>query len=174
MHGNAELTVGLSTVNVDFEVKETVKKGERGNMKVVVITKPAHFDGDADDHDKKKNGHKKNDNCEHERQVKAGDTRDVFKSDDIGSIQFSDDPAFRPGSRKKEPTMDFVDVTGTGTWNGASGYTFSASASDRGEPGKNLDTFAITVKNSVGAVVAAFNGTLSGGNIQSRRLAGRN
>jgi hypothetical protein len=50
------------------------------------------------------------------------------------------------------------------------GYTFEARASDEGEPGRGRDRFAITIRDSLGIVVADVDGVLSDGNIQSERL----
>ena len=69
--------------------------------------------------------------------------------------------------------MDTVAFSGTGKWNGRSGYTFEVVATDRGEPGRHRDTFSIVVKDSRDNVVARVDGTLDGGNIESTRLSGR-
>jgi hypothetical protein len=61
-----------------------------------------------------------------------------------------------------------VRLSGSGAWNGHWGYTFEATAADRGEPGRK-DVFSFVIKNRRGAVVASAHGTLSGGNIQSKR-----
>ena len=61
-----------------------------------------------------------------------------------------------------------VRLSGSGTWNGQWGYTFEATAADRGEPGRK-DVFSFVIKNRRGVVVASAHGTLSGGNIQSKR-----
>ena len=58
-----------------------------------------------------------------------------------------------------------VRVTGTGTWGGGAGYRFEASASDRGEPGRN-DEFSFVITDPQGRVVASVSGKLAGGNIQ--------
>jgi hypothetical protein len=63
---------------------------------------------------------------------------------------------------------DPVRLSGSGTWNGQAGYTFEASAADRGEPGRK-DLFSFVIKNPQGGVIARASGTLSGGNIQSKR-----
>ncbi|MDP2391318.1 MAG: hypothetical protein Q8N52_13395, partial [Acidobacteriota bacterium] len=102
---------------------------------------------------------------------------DRFEATAIQSIRFYDDPAFRPGKAKGGPkagvTVDSVVVTGAGTWNGASGYTFEARAEDRGEPGKGRDTFAITIRSPQGAVVATVDGVITAGNIQSKKVGKR-
>ena len=74
------------------------------------------------------------------------------------------------GSGKRLPAVDTVVFKGLGKWNGRRGYAFEATATDRGEPGRGRDTFAIVVKNPNGVVVAQVNGTLDGGNIESTRL----
>ena len=85
------------------------------------------------------------------------------------NVVFSDDPRFRPGFGPR-PTVDTVRLSGTGKWNGRSGYTYEASATDQGEPGRHRDTFSIVVKDTRGRVVGAFSGVLEAGNIQSTRL----
>jgi hypothetical protein len=101
---------------------------------------------------------------------KQKEKTDRFDSTSIAAITFWDNPAFTPGKGPR-PTVDSVVFTGTGTWNGAAGYTFDARASDEGEPGRGRDTFALTVRDRNGMVVATVNGTLTQGNIQSARLA---
>jgi hypothetical protein len=96
-----------------------------------------------------------------------------FEATRVTSVVFSDDPAFRPGWSGHQPTVDTVAFSGTGKWNGRSGYTFEVVATDRGEPGRHRDTFSIVVKDSRDNVVARVDGTLDGGNIESTRLSGR-
>jgi hypothetical protein len=97
---------------------------------------------------------------------------DTFESTAIDEISFSDDPAFRPGRGRRQPTTDAAAFTGAGRWNGAGGYTFEARATDAGEPGRGHDTFAITIRRSNGVIVVETTATLTTGNIQSRRLPG--
>jgi hypothetical protein len=94
-----------------------------------------------------------------------------FESTSITSVIFSDDPAFMPGRPGgHRPTIDSVAIYGSGKWNGRSGYTFEARATDQGEPGRHRDTFSIVIKDSHGVIVGTVNGDLDGGNIQSTRL----
>jgi hypothetical protein len=93
----------------------------------------------------------------------------TFEATSIPVVVFVDDPAFRSG-REPQPAVDTVRFVGTGTWNGRVGYTFEATATDKGEPGRNRDTFAVVVKDAHGDVVADVGGDLDGGNIQSTRL----
>ena len=78
-------------------------------------------------------------------------------------------PGVSPGAR---PTsgIDTVTFEGAGYWNGRSGYRFTASATDAGEPGRNRDSLAITVTDAAGHVVASVNGVITSGNIQSQRI----
>ena len=85
------------------------------------------------------------------------------------NVFFSDDPRFVPGHHPP-PTADTVRLVGTGKWNGRSGYTFEATATDRGEPGRRNDTFSIVIRDAQGAIVASVNRALDGGNVQSLRL----
>ena len=95
-----------------------------------------------------------------------------FESTLVVSVAFSDDPDFRPG-HGRQPAVDTVMFSGVGTWNGRSGYSFEAVATDRGEPGRHRDTFSVVVRDGQGKVIASVNGDLDGGNIQSTRLHGR-
>jgi hypothetical protein len=95
-----------------------------------------------------------------------------FTSTVLASLLFADDPAFTSGGTG--PAIDSVIIRGAGRWEGNDGYTFIASASDRGEPGTGLDTFALTVFDSLGVVVWDVGGTLTSGNVASLRLPGRN
>ena len=92
-----------------------------------------------------------------------------FEATSIGSVLFSDDPAFSPG-RGRLPTADTVTFLGAGKWNGRPGYTFEVRASDQGEPGRRHDTFSLVIKDSRGNIVVNVSGSLDGGNIQSTRL----
>ena len=47
------------------------------------------------------------------------------------------------------------------------GYTFTATATDQGEPGRHRDTFSLVIKDARGTIVARVSGDLDGGNIQS-------
>ncbi|MEO5819230.1 MAG: HYR domain-containing protein [Vicinamibacteraceae bacterium] len=89
-----------------------------------------------------------------------------FEATSLSLIVFSDDPLLQP-ARRTPPTVDTVRFTGSGKWNGRSGYAFEASATDVGEPGRGRDTFSLVVTDPRGTVVARVTGTLDGGNIQS-------
>ena len=68
------------------------------------------------------------------------------------------------------PRVDSVTFTGTGKWNGKAGYTFTVTATDKGEPGRRRDTFSLIVKDATGKVVTSVDDVIDGGNIQSTRL----
>lgn len=57
--------------------------------------------------------------------------------------------------------------TGTGRWNGATGYTFTVSVVDNGTSGKKGDTISIVITSPTNAIVFTTNGAqpLKGGNI---------
>ena len=95
--------------------------------------------------------------------------RSEFVSTAITAVVFSDDPAFQPGHRPL-PTIDTVEFTGLGKWNGIGGYSFHVRAADAGEPGRSRDTFTLTIVGPGGATVASVSGVLTGGNIQSSRV----
>ena len=63
--------------------------------------------------------------------------------------------------------IDTVLFSGAGRWNGASGYTFEARATDAGEPGRGHDRFAITIRDAAGRIVASVDDTLDNGNVES-------
>jgi hypothetical protein len=66
--------------------------------------------------------------------------------------------------------VDTVSFAGSGKWNGKWGYSFVATATDRGEPGRGRDTFSLVIRDTAGNIVAELTGTLDAGNIQSTRL----
>jgi hypothetical protein len=117
-----------------------------------------------------------------DRSRNGGDDRDYgrphlkasghFEATSIASIVFSNDPAFRPGrgTRPGLPSVDTVSFAGSGKWNGKWGYSFVATATDRGEPGRGRDTFSLVIRDTAGNIVAELTGTLDAGNIQSTRL----
>jgi predicted extracellular nuclease len=65
--------------------------------------------------------------------------------------------------------VDTVVFSGVGYWNGRPGHRFEITATDRGEPGRWLDTFALKVFAPGGAVVESASGPLQDGNVQSFR-----
>ena len=140
MHGAGHIDHGRTRHSFAFQVAQSSKK-ERGQLEYRV-------------HDP--------------RQKLVG----RFDAKSITDVTFSDDPGFRPrrGSQDRKPSIDTVSFSGTGKWNGKSGYTFEAIATDQGEPGRGRDTFSLIVRNSSGSVVADVSGALDGGNIQSTRL----
>jgi hypothetical protein len=104
--------------------------------------------------------------------------RTRFESTAITSMAFSDDPGVRPGGgwfwwfpvfRVRTDTVVF---SGTGKWNGASGYTFEVTAVDKGEPGPGRDTFELVVRDKKGTIVLEVSDALRSGNIQSLPVRG--
>jgi hypothetical protein len=87
----------------------------------------------------------------------------------VDSVIFFDDAPFDSG-RPDRPTVDAVGISGSGTWNDVSGYTFVAEATDAGEPGHGRDRFAITIRAPGGAVVLSIDNVIASGNIQSTRM----
>jgi hypothetical protein len=84
-------------------------------------------------------------------------------------VAFSDDPSVRPG-RSNRPQVDTVLFTGTGYWNGHSGYRYEVFAVDQGDSYHRNDSVRLCVKAPNGAVVANVNGQLSWGFVESSRL----
>jgi hypothetical protein len=64
-------------------------------------------------------------------------------------------------------------LTGTGTYNGTGGHTFTIVVEDNGAPGANKDTIDVVIRNAAGAVVFTSNGSelLKSGNIVVTVLA---
>jgi len=93
---------------------------------------------------------------------------DHYFAANVTDVRFSNQPSYGPGRRPRSGN-DTVSFTGVGNWNGVGGHTFEVMASDQGEPGRNRDTFSVTVRAPNGTVVAQVAGTLRDGNIQSRR-----
>jgi hypothetical protein len=94
---------------------------------------------------------------------------DTFDATTIASVVFFNVPGVSPGGNPPSG-VDTVTISGAGRWNGRSGYTFAATAVDAGEPGRGHDTFAITIRNAAGDIVASVNAPITQGNIQSLRL----
>ena len=63
------------------------------------------------------------------------------------------------------PTPTSRHLTGGAAVDGVDGYTYSVDVADNGEPGKDADTFSITL-SSAGQIVYQAGGTLAGGNVQ--------
>ncbi|MEX2272520.1 MAG: HYR domain-containing protein [Vicinamibacterales bacterium] len=86
----------------------------------------------------------------------------------VDEVSFSNDEGYEPG-QVPASGVDTVTFSGVGWWNGHPGYHFQVTASDRGEPGVGMDTFALVVTSPAGEVVESASGVLRGGNIQSLR-----
>ena len=137
MHGGGFIDAGDARNHFNFDVREGLTIGERGTLTLRL---------DYND---------------------LLDPDDLFVSQAVTSVIFSDNPAYAPGGNSLVDTVVFA---GVGLWNGA-GATFEAMVSDKGEPGSQ-DTFSITVLVA-GDEVATFTGLLlGGGNVQSNRLPG--
>jgi hypothetical protein len=91
-----------------------------------------------------------------------------FIATHVGEVQLSDSPSYTPGTNAAS-SVDTAMFSGTGVFNGATGYRFVIDAADRGEPGRDRDTFSITVYAPSGQVVLSSSGLLRDGNIRSLR-----
>ena len=101
--------------------------------------------------------------------VKDGAGRPRSFAGKVDYVSFSNAEGYTPGQTPASG-VDTVMFSGVGSWNGRQGYSFRVTASDRGEPGVNNDTFTIVVTlTETGAVVESSSGVLRGGNIQSLR-----
>jgi len=91
-----------------------------------------------------------------------------FIATHVSEVQMSDSPSYTPGTNAAS-SVDTVMFSGTGVFNGSTGYRFVINAADRGEPGRDHDTFSITVYAPSGQVVLSSSGLLRDGNIRSLR-----
>ena len=143
----------------------------RDNGRLEYWANDEHRCSGRDDDDDRNRGRDYDGDHDHDYGHQHCDPTDRFEATAITGAVFSDDPAFRPDhSHDRRPATDSVVFVGVGKWNGRSGYTFEAHATDQGEPGRRHDTFALVVKDSHGVVVGSVDGELDGGNIQSTRL----
>jgi hypothetical protein len=94
------------------------------------------------------------------------DVEDQFVATSVSGVTFYNVPGVTPGTGPVSG-VDTVTFGGTGLWNGQSGYTFAAVATDAGEPGRGRDVFAITIRSAAGVIVASVNATITSGNIDS-------
>jgi hypothetical protein len=104
------------------------------------------------------------------RPARANPRDDRFVSKTVTSIAFSDDPTIHR-RRPSRPQVDTVLFAGVGEWNGRDGYRYEVFAQDDDtRRGRHRECIRVTIWNAAGAVVAAFDGELDGGNIRSRRI----
>jgi hypothetical protein len=122
-----------------------------------------HFDFDVQNRD----DHKSNRLMVHVDYVRRGQPSDEFVASTIEQISFTDDPGVSPNKDPKKNGADTLTFTGTGRWNKTRGYTFTVQAVDKGEPGKNKDTFAMTIFSPTGEVVATMSGPITAGNVEA-------
>lgn len=99
--------------------------------------------------------------------VRQGGRPSVLVALHITSVFFSDDPSGSPGPQPASG-VDTVDFAGTAWWNGVSGFTFEARATDHDSPGRR-DAFTMTVRDANGSVVLTTTGALQAGAIESIR-----
>jgi hypothetical protein len=143
MVGAAAIEAGAATHEVEFFVQERSSGADAGLLRYRAKTR------------------------------KSGrDQEDRFESAMITSVTFFDVPGVSPG-RKPPSGIDTVSFAGIGRWNGRAGYTFEAIAVDAGEPGRNRDSFKITVRDGTGRAVASVDARITDGNIQSLRIPSR-
>lgn len=100
--------------------------------------------------------------------VRQGRSSALLISLRVDTVFFANDGGFTPGPRPASG-IDSVVFSGQARFNGSTGYTYEARATDRGEPGRN-DTFALIVRDATGVEVVNVSGRLAAGNIQSRRV----
>jgi predicted extracellular nuclease len=162
-------TFAVGTTQVNCAASDAAGNTAKGSFTVTITPPPStsgHMYGDGD----VGNGNK--------RVTFAFNVREVTNVDP-GSAAF----AFRDGqqggpdrfsstrldevrfSSSTGGAIDTVLVRGAGNWNGVAEYRFEMTAGDRGEPGRGLDTLAVTVFAPGGALVATASGTLHNGSI---------
>jgi beta-lactamase superfamily II metal-dependent hydrolase/predicted extracellular nuclease len=139
MSGDGAITIGSVTHSFDFVVQESGSGADLSAISYRVTT------------------------------LRPGpDQQDAFVALAVSGVTFYNLPGVSPGTSPASG-VDTVTFTGTGRWNGRSGYTFDARATDAGEPGRGRDVFAITIRSATGAVVASVDATITAGNIDSLR-----
>jgi hypothetical protein len=173
IQGSVTVTVGGTT--------RTLGEGESGTLPIVVMPKlPGHMNGKGEvtaagveHHFKFQAASRQGTQSgelkywfEEQAGARKGSRQQQFDSTHVSWVTFTDDLVVGPGHASR-PSVDTVVFSGTGRWNGLSGYTFEARAVDAGEPGRRRDRMSITIRDRKGVIVATFDGTLDGGNIQS-------
>ncbi|MGH7166502.1 MAG: hypothetical protein ACREIS_13375, partial [Nitrospiraceae bacterium] len=149
MKGEGRVEADGVRFDFDFHVKETVKGKDGGKLELKVRAIKTPNDRDVKE-EKRDRGR-----------------ADRFETTRITEVVFTDDPDLMPGGHRTK--ADTVVFQGRGRWNGNEGYSFEASATDAGEPGVGRDSFAITIRNRNGDIVASANGLLTHGNNQAKR-----
>jgi hypothetical protein len=84
-------------------------------------------------------------------------------------VRFANAPEYMPGKDPKT-AIDTVVFAGSGKWEKHDGYSYVVTASDRGEPGRGIDTFTIEVRAANGQLVFSGGGAIADGNVQSNRV----
>jgi hypothetical protein len=88
----------------------------------------------------------------------------TFRLEHVDFALCVDDPALRPGGPKAG--WEIHRGSGTGSFDGAGGYTVEWTLTDEGEPGRS-DGWSIVVRDAAGTVVLSEDGSLAGGNHQA-------
>lgn len=83
----------------------------------------------------------------------------------VEALSCTSDGGGGPSGPPPGTTAAMVDVTGSATWNGESGYTFVLHLEDRGEP-NTRDYYVIVVEGREGETVYHAEGYLASGNVQ--------
>jgi hypothetical protein len=149
MVGSGELEEDDDEYEYSFDVSESERGVDKGRLSLEI---------EREDHDCKDDGCRRrgHDRCRR---------KDELRSTEITSVTFSDDSDLEPGRNLKVDTVRFK---GEGRWNGKDGYTFEATATDGGEPGRDRDRFKVTVRDRRGKKVAEASGKIEEGNNDSK------
>ena len=137
MTGDGEIEIGVATHAFAFLVQERTSGGDLGAIRYEITTRRP-----------------------------GRDQEDRFDAITVTGVTFFNVPGISPGPQPPSG-IDTVTFTGTGRWNGRSGYTFDARATDAGEPGPGHDSFAITIRDAGGHVVASVDSVITSGNVES-------
>jgi uncharacterized repeat protein (TIGR01451 family) len=140
MHGHGHVIVDNHRVQFDFSVLENSKKGERATVDLRISR---GRNGKWDD--------------------------DRFTARSVSAVSFANAPSYAPGKNPRSG-VDTVTFSGTGKWDKSDHHTYLVTASDRGEPGRGVDTFTIEVRAPGGQIVFSSGGTVADGNVQSTRV----
>lgn len=155
---------------LDLQVTEQANGDVRGRFRLAVCS-PGR-DRESDDDDRDEDERCGGDGADDERS--AGGGRNRFDAGGFTFVRFSDDPSFAPGRGPRQQALpDTLAAAGTGRWERLDGYLFEAVVTDRGEPGRGVDTVEVVITAPDGTEVIRVAGVLRGGNVQAAPLAGR-
>jgi hypothetical protein len=153
MHGFGAIDDGRLRQRFVFRVSE---RNERNYSRLEFWSSEPIKGRDLDDDDR--------DGCDdHHYGRDHRKAKNRFESSVVSSVEFG----------PRDTKGGSVTFTGAGSFNGKSGFTFEARATDKGEPGRGRDTFTLVIKDTKGKVVLDASGTLDHGNVQLTHMSRR-